>query len=126
MRMMRSVGPQTPHRYHPDSRSEIDRRLDAIAERGRDAYARKVRFTTWTLAYNQMKWVTVDGLGKHWERARIDAEIVNDHAVAVQTSNVTAFTLSMGSGGCTLDLARKPAVTIDGQELAGPAPSTNR
>ena len=49
--------------------------IDAIAERGRDPYPRKVRFTTWTLAYNQMKWVTVDALGKHWERARLDAEI---------------------------------------------------
>ena len=48
--------------------------LDAIAERGRDPYPRKVRFTTWTLAYNRMKWVTIDALGKHWERARVNAE----------------------------------------------------
>src|SRR6478609_1107245 len=37
LRMIRIVGPQTPHRYHPDSKIEIDRRLDAIAERGREA-----------------------------------------------------------------------------------------
>ena len=124
--MTHVIGPQTAHKYHPAAKATVAGMIDAIAVKGRDPYPRKVRFTTWTLAYNQMKWVTVDGLGKHWERARIDAEIVNDHAVAVQTSNVTAFTLSMGPGGCTLDLARKPAVTIDGQELTGPAPSTNR
>ena len=64
MRLVRIIGPQTPHRYHPDSKVEIDRILDAIAERGRDAYPRKVRFTTWTLAYNRMKWVTIDALGQ--------------------------------------------------------------
>src|SRR5262249_21634365 len=34
MRLARVVGPQTPHRYHPDSKIEIDRMLDAIAVRG--------------------------------------------------------------------------------------------
>src|SRR5439155_6445393 len=85
MRLTRVVGPKTAHAYHPDSKIEISRMIDAIAERGRDPYPRKVRFTTWTLAYNQMKWVTVDGLGKHWERARLDAEVINDHSVAVQS-----------------------------------------
>ena len=52
--------------------------LDAIAEKGRDPYPRKVRFTTWTLRYNRMKWVTIDALDKHWERARVDAEVAGD------------------------------------------------
>jgi len=126
LRLIRVVGPQTPHRYHPDSKIEIDRMLDAIAERGRDPYPRKVRFTTWTLAYNQMKWVTIDSLGKHWERARLDAEIAGESAVNVDTVNVTAFTLEMGSGGCPLDLARKPVVTIDGQKVTAPGPMSDR
>jgi len=58
--------PQTAHRYHPDAKVTINQMIDAIVAKGRDAYPRKVRFTTWTLAYNQMKWVTVDALGKHW------------------------------------------------------------
>ena len=62
-----------------------------------------------------MKWLAIDAMGKHWERARLDAEIAGDSAVAVTTSNVTAFTLDMGSGGCPLDLAMAPTVTIDGQ-----------
>ncbi len=55
MRLVRIEGPQTPHRYHPDSKVELDRMLDKIAERGRDPYPRKVKFTTWTLAYNRMR-----------------------------------------------------------------------
>jgi hypothetical protein len=100
--------------------------IDAIVAKGRDPYPRKVKFTTWTLAYNQMKWVTVDGLGKHWERARLDAELTGDHGVTVQSSNVTAFTLAMGPGGCPLEVTRKPTVTIDGQEVTAPSPMSDR
>src|SRR5207248_4341684 len=28
------IGPKTPHRYHPDAKKEIDRRLDSILARG--------------------------------------------------------------------------------------------
>ena len=126
LHLARVVGPQTPHRYHPASKIEIDRMLDAIAERGRDPYPRQVRFTTWTLAYNRMNWVTVDGLGKHWERARVDAEIRGESEVSVDTSNVTAFTLEMEPGGCPLNLARKAVVTIDSQKVAAPGPLSDR
>ncbi|MSV29242.1 MAG: hypothetical protein EXQ52_10975, partial [Bryobacterales bacterium] len=95
MPMTHIIGPNTPHRYHPDSKVEINRRLDAIAERGRDPYPRKIRFTTFTLAYNKMKWVTVDALDKHWERARLDAEIVDSRNVMVASENVGAFSLEM-------------------------------
>jgi len=56
------------------------------------------------------------------ERARLDAEVTGDHAVTVQSSNVTAFTLAMGPGGCPLDVTRKPTVTIDGQAVTAPSP----
>ncbi len=126
MRLSRVIGPNTPHRYHPDSKIEIERRLDAIAERGSDPYPRSVHFTTWTLAYNRMKWVTVDSLGHHWERARIDAEIAGDSAVNVATTNVEAFTLEMGPGGAPLDPSRKVAVTIDGEKVAAASPMSDR
>jgi pimeloyl-ACP methyl ester carboxylesterase len=126
LRLVRVVGPNTGHRYHPDSKIEIDRMLDGIAERGRNPYPRKIRFTTWTLAYNRMKWAIIDTLGKHWERARLNAEIQGDSGVNVETSNVDAFTFDMGSGGCPLDIARKPVVTIDGQKVTAPGPMSNR
>ncbi len=125
IRLSRIVGPQTPHRYHPDSKIEIDRALDAIAERGREAYPKRIRFTTWTLAYNRMKWVIVDGLAKHWERARVNAEIDGAAAVHVETTNVTAFSFEMGPGGCPLDLTQKVRVEIDGQKLIVPGPMSD-
>ena len=126
MRLTRVIGPQTAHKYHPDSKVEIDRMLEAIVDRGRDPWARKVRFTTWTLAYNRMNWVTVDAMGKHWERARLNAEIVGESSVAVETSNVTAFSLEMGPGGSPLDASKRPVVTIDGQKVQAPTPLSDR
>src|SRR6185369_4256433 len=126
MQLTRIVGPKTGHSYHPDSKVEIDRILDAIAERGRDPYPRKIRFTTWTLAYNQMKWVTIDALGQHWERARLNVEIEGVSGVKVETANVMAFTLEMGPGGCPLDGMRKPVVTIDGQKVNVAGPMSDR
>ena len=126
LRLTRVVGPKTGHSYHPDSKVEIDRILDAVAERGRDPYPRKIKFTTWTLAYNQMKWATIDALNQHWERARLNAEIVGDNGVIVETANVTAFTFAMGSGGCVLDSTRKPVVTIDSQKLTVAGPMSDR
>lgn len=126
LQLTRIVGPKTGHSYHPDSKIEIERLLDAIAERGRDPYPRKVQFTTWTLAYNQMKWITLDALGQHWERARLNAEIEGDSGVKIETANVTAFTLAMGPGGCMLDPTRKPTVTIDGQKLTVAGPMSDR
>ncbi len=125
LRLVRIVGPQTAHKYHPDSKIEIERILDEVAMRGRDPYPRSVRFTTWTLAYNRMKWIVIDALGRHWERARVNAQIEGGGALDVETSNVTAFTFDMGPGGCPLDLASRPVVTIDGDKLTPPGPMSD-
>src|SRR5262249_33939834 len=97
---------------------EINRRIDGIAARGRNPVPPRVRFTTWTLRYNQMLWVTVDGLGQHWERARVEAEIADASTVKVKTENVTALTLAMPAGLCPLENTQRPKVVLDGQELA--------
>ena len=126
MRLVRVVGPQTAHKFHPDSKIELERMLDEIAARGRDATPRKIRFTTYTLTYNRSGWVTVDALGKHWESARVDAEVTGDSTVKVATANVAAFTLAMDSGACALDIARPTVVTVDGQKVTAPVPGSDR
>lgn len=111
------IGPQTEHKYHPDAIKEISRRIDSIVATGRNPVPRRVKFTTWTLRYNQMAWVTVDGLAEHWERARVEAEIRNNAPVQVTTQNVTALTLEMKPGECPLDNSRRPTVILDKQEV---------
>jgi dienelactone hydrolase len=127
MTMTHIIGPQTPHRYHPAAREEINRRIDSIAAKGRDPMPRKVRFTTWTLRYNQMEWITVDALEHHWERARVDAALdPAGDTVSASTTNVNALTFSIAPGLCPLDVDRHPRVTIDGQTLEGAPVMTDR
>jgi hypothetical protein len=104
LKLPRIEGPQTPHRYHPDSKIMLEEMLAPIVERGRDPNPEKIRFTTWTLAYNNLKWLTVDALEHHWERARIDAD-----GNTITTSNVAAFTVARAS--------RPARFIIDGQAL---------
>ncbi len=118
MTMTHIIGPQTAHRYHPAAKAEINRRIDSIAAKGRDPMPHKVRFTTWTLRYNQMEWITVDALDHHWERARVDASLdLAANAVQLTTTNVSGLTLSMAPGYCPLDNSRRPQVILDGQRL---------
>jgi hypothetical protein len=65
-----------------------------------------------------MLWVQVDGLQKHWERARVEAEIVDPTTLKLTTENVSALTLSMPPGLCPLDATRRPKVVLDRQTLA--------
>lgn len=129
------IGPGTHHAYHAQSIPQINERIDRIAEKGRTVVPRRVRLSTATLKYNRQAWVTVDGLAKHWEPARVDAQIDGPHAVSVATENVTALTLSMPSGTCPLDDTPLPGaspsespltVTVDGQRLPAPAVRSDR
>jgi hypothetical protein len=94
----RIEGPQTAHKYEPNAKAELARRIDELAARGRDPNSAKIRFTTFTLTYNQMKWITVDALGQHWERARVDAD-----GSTITTSNVMALTLARDAKRFTID-----------------------
>jgi hypothetical protein len=120
------IGPQTAHKYHPQAREEINRRLDTIIARGRNPVPQHVRFTTWTLRYNRMLWVTVDGLEQHWERASVDADLASSNTVNVHTRNVSALTLSMPAGWCPLSVTGRPKVILDAEELEAPAVLSDR
>jgi dienelactone hydrolase len=105
------IGPKTEHKYEPEAKKDVAKRVDEFAAKGRDPNPKKIRFATWTLRYNQMKWLTVDGLEKHWERATVDVEN-NGGLARATTKNVSALTI----GGLWKQ------VEIDGQIVTGNVP----
>jgi dienelactone hydrolase len=126
------IGANARHQYTPDAKAEINRRIDAIVHIGRDNIPFSVRFTTWTLRYNRSYWVQVDGMVHHWERARIEADLVggDGRTPSVRTTNVSAFTLSIPSGSYPLDfradLKEVPVVEVDGEKVDAPRPLSDR
>lgn len=121
------IGPQTAHKYHPQSAAEVEDLMGRLAERGRDRLARHIHFTTYTLKYNRAGWVTIDALGEHWQAARIDAEITQHGRMRLETKNITALTLAFPTGRFPADPAAPPELTIDGQNVKElPSPRSDR
>jgi hypothetical protein len=68
-----------------------------------------VHFVTYTLRWPECKWVTVQGLDRHWDRAEVHARVAHEGSVAVTTRNVSALRLSPPGKIRTL--------TLDGQDV---------
>ncbi len=111
------IGPKTAHKYETETRKKLDARLVEIAAKGRNPMPEKIRFTTWTLRYNRMFWVQVEGLEKHWERARVEAEIAARDSVNVKTTNVSSLILDFPAAVSPFTPDAKVNITIDGTKL---------
>ena len=123
MTLTHIIGPKAGHFYEPNAKKEVAAKVDSAVAAGRDAIPAKIRFTTWTLRYNRMKWIRVDRLEKHWTRARLDAGTSND-GIAIKTQNVAGFSILMPKvepTSATKDAPFRPdqriTVDVDGQRL---------
>jgi hypothetical protein len=108
------IGPGVQHKYEPGTKKELGRQFDELMERGAEKVPRRVRLTTFTLRYNQQKWLRVDALEKHWERARIDGELAGTDSVDLKTANIAALTLDFAGNPFGSKAVR---ATVDGQNV---------
>ena len=108
------IGPGAHHFYEKNAKLDVAQRVDALVAKGRDDAPTSVKFTTWTLKYNKMKWVTLDAMGRHWERARINADISPNGALAVTTLNAEALTLNLPKALAGTKEGMPTSLTIDG------------
>ncbi|MBI3880239.1 MAG: prolyl oligopeptidase family serine peptidase [Verrucomicrobia bacterium] len=113
MKMTHIIGPGVGHKYEPKAQEHVGQLVDAATDKGRDPLAKKVRFVLFSLRFNQMKWVTVDALEQHWEKATVEAEIKPGRQIVVQTHNIAALTLDLRQ------FREEPHVIIDGQVILG-------
>jgi len=95
LQLVHVIGPKTKHSYERHARDEVERRVSALAAKGREKNPETVHFTTYTLKYNNCAWVTVDALDRHWERARIEAHHDAEGALTVRAANVKAFSIDV-------------------------------
>ena len=107
------VGPKTAHRFHPESRKRsaafIREHLSA-----RQAEPDELRFVTYTTRYNRCRWLRVEGLKKHLERAEVQAIYKKEkNLLVVTTANVSRLSLA-------------PPWKISGVEIDGQRPALKR
>src|SRR5436853_4489480 len=92
--------------------------MAALARSGRQRVPPHVRLVTYTLKYNRMHWLTVDGLEQHWAKATAEARIDRaGNSILLTAENVSDLTLDFAAGDCPLDFDRVAVVTTpDGQK----------
>jgi len=89
LRALFLTGPNTPHRFHPDSKKESDEFILKALETAGQAPSH-LRFVTYTSRYNHCFWVSVEGLEHTYDRADVDATRNGDgKPVTVSTKNVS-------------------------------------
>ncbi|MCC9603210.1 prolyl oligopeptidase family serine peptidase [Stieleria sp. JC731] len=120
------IGPDTAHKIHEDSKVEIEKRMDQLANLVSRETPDEIDFTTYTLRYNRMHWLKLTGLVQHWAKAHVEAKLVNEAQVEIQSENVTALTLDFGPAQWQGDYPCRPAIAIDGQTIEGPAIKSDR
>ena len=110
------VGPKSGHRFHPESR-KISAAFIRAQLAARPAEPEELRFVTYTTRYNRCRWLRVEGLKKHLERAEVHASYSREkNLLIVGTINVSRLRLAPPW--------KISGVEIDGQKL--PLKNTGR
>ncbi|MEJ6579874.1 MAG: prolyl oligopeptidase family serine peptidase [Akkermansiaceae bacterium] len=114
------IGPKTAHQIEVGAQKEIAKRLDEIAGKGRQRFPKSVRLETYTLRYNRMFWVEIDGMKEHWERAYLEAEYSKSGIKVAKIENVTGLTFSFPAGEVPFEVGKSPVLKFDDQVVMGP------
>jgi pimeloyl-ACP methyl ester carboxylesterase len=124
--LLHIIGPMTAHKIHPDSKVEVEKYLSRWERLGpphltesplqKDGEWETIdQFVTYTLRYNQSRFITIDALEEHWEPARVVVQKMETGrlpAFRIQTQNVAAFSLALPSD----DRGMITGVVLDGQK----------
>ncbi|MDX1945603.1 MAG: alpha/beta hydrolase-fold protein [Pirellulaceae bacterium] len=119
------IGAQTKHAYSADAKVAVEERMRAIAKNGREWQPLDVEFTTSTLRYNRMHWLTVDGLAEHWQRADVSAQLLSGE-IDIEADGVTDLTIAFPAGEAPFSVLSPVIVVIGEEELEAPAPKSDR
>ena len=114
------IGRDMGHKIDATSATLIDAQLSAWEKEAIETPRRRIRFVTHTLRYHKVDWLSVEGLGEHWNPASVDATLTDSAEVQIKTQNVTALQLNFTDGGWPMKSGYLDVV-IDGQSIDGPA-----
>ncbi|MCA9072548.1 MAG: hypothetical protein KDA84_26675, partial [Planctomycetaceae bacterium] len=126
MQLTHIIGLKMGHRIDPGSVKLIEENMANLARVGRRRIPESIDFTTYTLKYNQIKWLKVTGLKEHWEKGQVTAKILPDDKLQIRTSGVTGIQIRFAAGESPFSGVDRVAVDIDGQTVETVRPWTDR
>ncbi len=85
------IGKNMGHRIDDRSSTVIEATLADWAKHPSELPKTKIDFTTYTLRYNKIDWLTISGLESHWRKSRIQGQIQEDGSLVIKTSGITRF-----------------------------------
>ncbi len=110
LKLERIIGPQTAHKYHPDSKTQLAARLAELTAQPRPLWPAESRFTTYTLRYAVSDRIKIMELEKSWERADVTVKFPAPQRLEITTRNVAVLSIM-------LDSADGLTTTVDGQPV---------
>ena len=110
LNLERIIGPNTAHKYHPDSKAQLAARLAAITATPRPLWPAESRFTTYTLRYSVSDRIKIMELEKSWERADVTVKFPAPKRLEITTRNVAVLSVM-------LDSSEGLTTTVDGQPV---------
>jgi hypothetical protein len=105
------IAPGLDHKFPAEWQKKAEEAYAPYITKGRSEYPRRVRFVTYTTKYAICDWVDIISLGKHYDKALVDAERTDD-GFNVTTTNVDILRLRVPRGEL-----RDATVVIDKQEV---------
>ncbi len=87
LKLVHLIGPGAGHSYEKGARLELNKQIDEIVVKGKPAVPKEIKFTTYTLRYNESGWIRIVAMDKHWEAATVHA-VLKDGVPTVTTKNV--------------------------------------
>jgi dienelactone hydrolase len=123
--MLFLVGPGTAHKWEPQALAASNTFIDSVLARPRKE-PDHIHFVTYTTAYHQCYWISIESVEKQYQRAQVDADRMGDE-IRVTTRNVSRISIEGGThaiiDGQTVELANFGLLmkTPDGWRRAGKA-----
>lgn len=112
LRLRHVIGKGMGHNIDDASKAVIEDSLKHLAKKGRNELPEELNFETYTLKYNRVSWLTIDGIKEHWKRAAVRATIMKDKGDGVncliQPTNVTALTVRFPPATFPVPLLNRP------------------
>jgi dienelactone hydrolase len=99
-RILFLVGPETAHKWNPQSLEESNTFIDAVLARPRTE-PNHIHFVTYTTAYQKCYWITIESQEREYQRTEVEALRAGDE-YRVATRNVSRISIE-GKGHAVID-----------------------